>query len=75
MTLFLRGFVIVFLTACNVRLISRGMYAWAFVTGFGISYVWYGNSRAAQLDAKGATVYGLGAAVGTVAGAWLGGWL
>lgn len=68
--LFWRGFVIVALTASNVRFIARRRYLLAFVTGFGISAVWWLNAHAAAVaDRPWAwAVYGLGAACGTVAG-------
>jgi hypothetical protein len=71
---FLRGFVIVTLTAWNVRHISSLQYPMAAVTAFGISFVWFGNSRAAaHSELKFAReVYALGAALGTVTGMWLG---
>jgi hypothetical protein len=73
--LFGRAFLIVLLTAANVRLIGRGLYPAAFVTGFGISFVWWLNTRtAAHSEVRGAQlVYSLGAAVGTMAGMWIGG--
>ena len=75
--LWCRAFAIVFLTAANVRLISRGLYPWAFVTGWGISFVWWHNSRtAARSDLPmSSLVYATGAATGTVCGMWLGGLL
>jgi hypothetical protein len=73
--LFLRGFVIVTLTAMNVRQISAGHYGPAFVVGCGISGVWWFNSRsAAHSAAPGAWLaYCLGAGAGTVFGMWIGG--
>lgn len=72
--LFLRGFVIVALTAWNVRHIASLQYPWAFAGGFGISFVWFGNSRqAAATDLPYAReTYAAGAACGTVFGMWLG---
>lgn len=72
--LFARGFVIVTLTAFNVKSISHGAYLQALVGGFGISFVWFGNSRtAAHSDVRFAReVYAAGAALGTVFGMWLG---
>lgn len=68
--IFWRGFVIVFLTAANVRFISRRHYRFAFLTGFGISAVWWINAHAAAIGnaPRAWCVYGFGAAVGTVAG-------
>ena len=71
----LRGFVIVFLTACNVVQISRGHYPGAFIIGGAISYVWWGNSHSAahQKDPYARQAYALGAACGTVVGMFVGG--
>jgi hypothetical protein len=76
-TLFLRGFLIVACTAANVRLISRGMYGWAFVTGWAISSLWWANAGKASDDRRVTSllIYATGAATGTVVGAWVGGWL
>ena len=72
--LFGRGFLIVTLTAFNVTCISHQQYWWALVGGFGISFVWFGNSRhAAHTELRWAReVYAAGAALGTVCGMWLG---
>jgi hypothetical protein len=72
--LFFRGFVIVTLTAWNVRHIASMQYAGALVGGFAISFVWFGNSRqAAQTELKWAReAYACGAACGTCFGMWLG---
>jgi len=77
LALFGRGFVIVFLTAANVKLISRGLYPWAFVTGFGISAVWWLNAGKASDDRSRLSLlaYAFGAATGTVCGMLVGGWL
>ena len=50
MRLFGRGFAIVFFTALNVRLISRGLYLGAFLTGGAISLIWWANAGQASLD-------------------------
>jgi hypothetical protein len=75
--LFLRGFLIVALTAMNVKLISRGLYVWAFLTGFSISAVWFSNTGTATDDRRLVCLmaYALGAGAGTVCGMWVGGWL
>lgn len=69
-----RGWLIVALTSANVRQIAAGHYSGAFLVGFAISYVWFGNSRQAALtDLPGARwCYALGAALGTVTGMYLG---
>jgi hypothetical protein len=72
--LFLRGFLIVALTATNVRLIAQVRYLPAFMCGFLLSAVWWDNARAAQTPGRYAReVYACGAACGTVVGLWLGG--
>jgi hypothetical protein len=75
--LWLRGFVIVFLTAANVVNISRGQWLAMFVTGFLISFVWWHNTQTAVQDKslRGGVCYALGAGAGTVAGAGLALWL
>lgn len=72
--IFLRGWLIVTLTSANVRQIAAGNYAHAFLVGYGISLVWWHNSRnAAKSDGKYAGwIYGLGAGVGTLTGMYLG---
>lgn len=68
--IFCRGFLIVFLTAFNVASISQRHFGQAFIGGFAISYVWWGNSRgAAHSDLRWARLlYATGAAVGTISG-------
>lgn len=72
--LFARGFVIVALTSWNVRHIAALQYPWAFAGGFGISFIWFTNSRtAAHSEVTWAReVYAIGAALGTMFGMWLG---
>ena len=76
-TIFLRAFAQVALVAWNVVNLSQQQYALAFVSGFGVSYVWWGNSRAAAHErvTYAREAYALGAAVGTVAGLAVGQWL
>lgn len=72
--LFGRGFLIVALTSANVRQIAGGHYLHALVVGFGISYVWWFNSRSAahsDLPLAG-FVYAMGAGLGTLTGMYLG---
>ncbi len=68
--LFMRGFLIVTLTASNVGQIAGRHWVGAFVGGCAISFVWFGNSKtAAHSDARfGREAYALGAGLGTVAG-------
>lgn len=70
---FWRGFLIVTLTAANVGQIAGHHWAGAFVGGFGISFVWWTNSRtASHSDLKyGRELYAAGAGCGTVFGMWL----
>lgn len=72
-SLFLRAFVLVTLTAMNVRQIAGGRYLGAFVCGAGISAVWYVNVGNASHDrrAVAAAAYALGAGAGTLFGMWL----
>lgn len=72
--LFGRGFLIVALTSANVRQISQGHYISALIVGFGISLVWWFNSRqAAHSDLPFAgLVYASGAGLGTLTGMFLG---
>lgn len=71
--LFLRGFLIVALTAANVRQIAAQRYGSAFLVGVGISLVWWFNSNtAAHSTLTGAAiVYAIGAGFGTVVGMYL----
>ena len=73
--IFLRGWIIVTLTACNVRQIADGHFAGAFVIGGAISWVWWGNSHnAAHIALPLARhAYAAGAAAGTVTGMFIGG--
>lgn len=73
LSIFTRGFVIVTLTATNVGQVAGRHWAGAFVVGFGISFVWWMNSRsAARSDLRFAReCYALGAASGTIFGMWL----
>ena len=70
--LFLRGLLLVSLTAANVRQVSQGHYAGAFLIGGCISLVWWANSSKDRPDVRGAGIaYAIGAACGTVCGMWL----
>ena len=75
--LFFRGWLIVSLTAANVSFIGQHNFPLAFITGFGISFVWYGNSQHANdhRSKMSTFVYALGAAVGTMTGMAVGGML
>ena len=70
-----RAFAIVVLTAANVRFIAAGHVLLMFVTGCGISWVWWTNTQtAASTRRRGAGLaYGLGAGCGTVVGWWAAG--
>lgn len=69
-TLFARGFTIVTLTSANIGQIAAHHWAGAFLGGFAISFIWWGNSRgAAHSDARfGREAYALGAGCGTLCG-------
>jgi hypothetical protein len=75
MKLFLRGFLIVLCTAFNIRLISRGLYVSATVTGGLISALWWANAGSASENRtwQAGACYATGAALGTLTGMWLGG--
>ena len=77
LVLFGRAWLIVTLTALNVGLIARRAYPLAVCTGFGISFVWYTNTRKAIEDRSRAAqvAYSLGAATGTGTGMVLAAWL
>lgn len=68
--IFWRGFLIVTLTASNVWSVSHDHVSSAFIGGFLISFVWWGNAhKSAHTTAKHAALfYGAGAACGTVTG-------
>ena len=76
-TIFLRGFTIVAITACNVVLVAGGHYASAFISGGLLSWVWWYNANHAARDnsSLAAASYALGAATGTVTGMAIGRWL
>lgn len=74
---FLRGWLIVSLTALNTGQIARQSYPGAVLVGFGISEVWWYNARGAafgSLPFLGET-YALGAALGTLTGMVIHRWL
>jgi hypothetical protein len=68
--LFLRGWLIVTLTALNVSQIAHGRYAGAFVCGTAISAVWWANAGSASDDRswRAGAAYALGAGCGTLTG-------
>ena len=72
--LFFRGWLIVFFVAINTVLIAEGSYSKSAVVGFTISMLWFLNARTAGQSQGfwGAFWYALGAACGTVSGAWIG---
>ena len=69
-----RAFQIVSLTALNVTQVSNGHYLTMGITGGMLSFVWWTNTRtAAHSDvAGGRYAYAIGAACGTLTGAYLG---
>ena len=73
--LFLRGWLIVSLTALNVSQIAHGRWIGAFCCGCAISAVWWANAGKASDDRswRAAFAYAFGAGCGTVTGMWLGG--
>lgn len=73
LAVFARGFLIVTLTATNVGQVAGHHWLGAFIVGFGISFVWFGNSKTAAHSKVGGAreCYALGAAAGTVFGMWI----
>jgi hypothetical protein len=69
-----RAFSIVTLTALNVTQVANAHYVAMCFSGGALSYIWWGNTRtAASSEVKGARyAYAVGAACGTVFGAFLG---
>ena len=73
---FFRAYLIVTLTAANVSMIANHRWWLMAATGGLLSYVWVGNTRATVGTGRGwQAAYALGAACGTVTGAWLAGWI
>lgn len=72
-SLFVRAYLQIALVSANVANIAAGHYVWAFLTGFGISYVWWLNARSAgRVEGRGGHLaYALGAACGTITGMYL----
>jgi hypothetical protein len=72
---FLRAFLIVMLTASNVKLIAAGAWLPMFVTGTALSWVWWRNTQTAATSTGrfDRAAYALGAGCGTVCGAWVAG--
>ena len=73
-SLFLRGFAVVFFVAMNTVFISQGRFGWSFIAGVGVSTVWLANVRVTvkRVGWHGDLAYVLGAGCGTVAGMWMG---
>lgn len=70
---FLQAFAIVFLTATNVSNIVSGRYVMAFITGCGISGLWWHLSRSTRpIGWQYHLCYTLGAGCGTLAGMFIG---
>jgi hypothetical protein len=68
-SLALTGFTQVFLVAMNTVYIAKGNYPLAFLTSFGISYVWTRNvSRVALGKERDRWLYAGGAATGCLTG-------
>jgi hypothetical protein len=71
---FLRAFLIVTMTAMNVKLIARGMWVPMFISGGLLSWIWWENTRMANNGGRRQQIgYAVGAACGTITGAWIGG--
>ncbi|MCX6551193.1 MAG: hypothetical protein NTY02_09355 [Acidobacteria bacterium] len=68
---FMRAFVIVALTGANVALIADRAWIPMFCTGTALSFVWWGNAKAAAVGGRREQIaYALGAGCGTVIGVW-----
>jgi len=77
LAVYARGWLIVALTSLNTGQIAGQHWAGAGMVGFGISWVWWQNARAAskkELPWIG-EVYALGAASGTLTGMVIMRWL
>lgn len=73
-SVFLRGWLLVTLVACNTVQISRQNYTGAVLVGFLISLTWWYNAHSASVLTGhiAALVYGSGAALGTATGMFVG---
>lgn len=72
MKLFITGFVQVFFVAINTYFISKSFYAGIAICGFMISIVWSWNvKRIAFGSNKDRIIYASGAALGSLAGAFI----
>ena len=68
------SFLIVTLTAMNVKLVARGLWWPMFASGTLLSWVWWENTKMANGGGrKQQVMYAMGAGCGTVLGAWIGG--
>ena len=74
--LFAQGAVYVGLQATNIVQLARHQYIGAFAVGFLISLLWSWNVKGVAFRSGwGGVTYAAGAAVGTVIGMTIGGWL
>lgn len=73
LTVFSRGFTIVFLVSVNTIQISGHHFLGGFLVGGLISWCWWSNAHAAGLHDRpyAAHTYALGAACGTLSGMFL----
>lgn len=72
LSIFLTGFVQVFLVSANTYFISRTAYAGIAVCGFGISYLWTINVRKVAISNRSTQViYAAGAMLGGLLGVFL----
>ena len=68
-TIFLTGFMQVFLVGANTYFISRTAYSGMAVCGFGISYLWTINVKKTVISSLAERIsYSTGAAVGGILG-------
>jgi hypothetical protein len=71
-TVFLTGFIQVFLVSANTYFISRTTYAGIAVCGFGISYLWTINVRKVAISNRTTQmIYAAGAMLGGLLGVFM----
>jgi len=72
LSIFLTGFVQVFLVSANTYFISRTAYAGIAVCGFGISYLWTINVRKVAISNRSTQlIYAAGAMLGGLLGVFI----
>jgi len=70
-SLFITGFIQVFLVVANTYFVSNVFYLGVLVMGFAISFIWSFNVKRVVLGTmQDRIIYSLGAALGSVVGLW-----